>query len=108
MWENPSSTSTQYGIAYSVSGNQGDEIIITNSSGNEIISFTTDSTYGVVFVSTEQIENGETYTLSVNGNSSSSITVTSTISGSASNGMEMPLNGGENMGMPGEGGRRGR
>lgn len=54
----------------------------------------TDSTYGAVFVSSIQIENGETYTLSVNGISSSSITVTGIISGSASNGMRMPKQGG--------------
>lgn len=88
MWESPSSTSTQYGIVFSSSGSSGDEIVITNSSGEEISSFTTDCSYGIVFISTSEIEEGETYTLYVNGSSSSSVTVNSTISGSTSNGMQ--------------------
>ena len=108
MWENPSSTSTQYGIAFSASGSQGDNIVVTDSSGNEIINFIADNTFGEMFVSSAQIENEETYTLSINGTSSSSVTVTSTISGSTSNSMVTPGKGGGNMGMPEQGSGRGR
>ncbi len=110
MWQSPSNSSTQYGILFSASGNQGDEIVITDSSGNEIANFTVDNSYQVIFISSSQIEQGETYTLSVNGSSSSSVTVTSTISGNTSNNMQGGgmQGGGMQGGMQGTPGNNGR
>lgn len=112
MWQNPSTSSTQYGIAFDETGSQGDNITIKDSSGNEIANFTTDNSYGVIFISSSEIENGETYNLYVNGNSSDNVTVMSTISGGVtSNGMNMQ-GGGRNQnggtGMPSQGGGKNR
>lgn len=112
MWQNPSTSSTQYGIAFDETGSQGDNITIKDSSGNEIANFITDNSYGVIFISSSEIENGETYNLYVNGNSSDNVTVTSTISGGVtSNGMNMQ-GGGRNQnggtGMPSQGGGKNR
>ena len=112
MWQTPSTSSTQYGIAFDETGSQGDNITISDDSGNEIANFTTDNSYGVIFISSSEIKNGETYNLYVNGNSQKSVTVTSIISGGVtSNGMNMQGGGkkpNDETGMPSQGGGKNR
>lgn len=62
MAENFGSSSTQGSILQSVSSTSG-EITLTDSDGNELAGFTPSKTYGSVLISTPDIEQGETYTL---------------------------------------------
>ena len=80
MWQNPSNNSTQYSIAYQVSGNADDEISIKDSSGNEIISFKTQMAYGAIVISDSELKKGEAYTLYKNGEEIGSVTVSDIVS----------------------------
>lgn len=69
MWQNPTSDSTQYCLTFQTSGNSGDEIILKDSSGNVIESFTTEKSYGAILISNPDIQKGESYTLYKNNSS---------------------------------------
>lgn len=93
MWQNPSSSSTQYSLTFQTSGSSGDEVVLKDETGNEITSFKTSKTYGVVTISNNKIEKGKTYTLYVNGTSKTSLTANSIITSNSSmsgNGMKQP------------------
>ena len=75
MWQNESTNSTQYALAYKVSGNIGDEVVLRDSSGNLVTSFKTEKTYQGIMISNSKIENGKTYTLYINGSENASLTV---------------------------------
>lgn len=81
MAENFGSSSTQGAILQSVSSTDG-EVILTDSDGNEIISFTPSKTYSSVLISAPDIVQGETYTLTTGG-TSTSIEMTDLIYGQA-------------------------
>lgn len=98
MWQNPTSNSTQYSITYYFSGNADDEIVIKDSSGNEIALFTTEKSYGAIVVSNSNIKHGEVYTMYRNGEEVGSITVDSIVSTYGTS------NGGMNGGMMRQGG----
>lgn len=68
MWQNPSNTSTQYCICFGSSGKVGDKIELKDSNGKTIESFETKKSYGVITISSSELEEGETYTLYINGN----------------------------------------
>lgn len=89
MWQNPTTSSTQYTIAFSKTGSAGDTIELKDSNGNTIVSFTASKAYGMIGISNSNLKQGETYTLYVNGTSYSSQTITSiiTTNGSTSGGM---------------------
>lgn len=88
MWQNPSSNSTQYCLTFGTSGSSGDEVVLKDSNGNEIVSFETYKSYGTVAISNAKIEKGETYTLYINGTSTGSLTASSTVTSNVSaNGM---------------------
>ena len=102
MWQNPSSGSTQYCLTFAISGKSGDEIILKDSSGNEIREFEAEKLYGAILISNNDLKNGETYELYVNGEKSGSLTVTNIINSSSSvsgnSGMQMDMPGGINSG----------
>ena len=87
MWQNPSTNSTQYSLTFSRSGSSGDKIIVKDSSGNEIASFTAEKTYQAVCVSNDKIKQGETYTLYVNYESVSSLEASSIVNSNVTGGM---------------------
>ncbi len=93
MWQNPSNTSTQYILTFQNTGSAGDKVVLKDSSGNEISSFTTSKSYGALSISSSKIQKGETYTLYVNGSSQASLTANSMITSNGAsnqNGMGMP------------------
>ena len=96
MWQTPSTSSSQYSICFGVSGNKGDSIVLKDSTGNEIVNFTTENSYGAITVSSESLKKGETYTLYVNGEEKGSQELTSIVTSNLSN----------SGGMNGQGGMR--
>lgn len=99
MWQNPSSTSTQYSICFGISGDSGDNIVLKDSSGSEIASVNTTKAYGAIVFSSSDLKQGETYSIYVNGSESGSQALTSVVTSNVSGGM----NGGMIQGgMPGE------
>ena len=90
MWQNPSSNSTQNTVTFQSSGNSGDEVVLKDSEGNEIISFKTEKSYSAIAISNSKIETGKSYTLYVNGNSVGTIEASNVVSSnlsSSGNGM---------------------
>ena len=67
MWQNPTTDSTQYSIAFSTTGSSGDKIELKDSNGNIITSFETKKAYGMICISSQELKKGETYTLYKNG-----------------------------------------
>lgn len=91
MWQNPSDNSTQHVLTFQTSGNPGDVVSIKDDSGTEVISFETEKMYGGITVSNENIKQGKTYTLYVNGTSVASLEANNIItsnSGLNNRGME--------------------
>ena len=89
MWQNPSSSSTQYSVAFGVSGKSGDVVVLKDSSNNEIASTTTQNSYNAIVFSNSKIKNGETYTLYVNGTNAGSLTTSSSITSNVSGAGQM-------------------
>lgn len=60
-------SSSEQGVLAINAGNQtsGTEIVITDSNGNEIISYTPDQSFAVVIISSPDIVSGETYTVNI-------------------------------------------
>ena len=85
MWQNPSSDSKQYSIAFSTTGKVGDTIVLKDSDGNEIVSFTAKKAYGMICISNENLTKGKTYTLYVNGVSVGSQEITSIVTSNGNN-----------------------
>ncbi len=93
MIEMPSSNSKQNILVFSTSGNNGDTIVLKDSSGNEVTSFTSENSYQVIIVSNSSIKTGESYNLYVNGTQKAELKVNSTVTSNVTN-----VN---NQGMPG-------
>ncbi|MCD7951048.1 MAG: carbohydrate-binding domain-containing protein [Erysipelotrichaceae bacterium] len=95
MAENFSEDSTQGCIMISISSTTGD-VILQDSSGNTIISYSPTKSYSSVLISTSELSKGSTYTL-ITGNTSTEITLSSLIY-TSSTGMSGGMNGGMNNG----------
>lgn len=116
MWQNPSTNSTQYSLTFGVSGKASDEVVLKNSSGNTIVSFTAQKSYGAILISNANLQKGETYTLYVNGTSAGSITVSSVVNSNGNfggmqggmGGMSSGMQNGNQGQMPNSGQNQGR
>ena len=91
--------STQGVMTVSASGSASDNIELTDSSGKKLLSFTADKAFSCIIISSPEIEEGGTYTVTA-GNSSQSVTMDSLIYGSGS------MGGGSADGMSGRPGNR--
>lgn len=88
MAQNFSNSSTQGVMLVNISmSNSTGDIILKDSNGNEILSYTPSRSYNSVLVSCPEIESGKTYTLTANG-TDTTVEMTSRVYGS-SNGMGM-------------------
>lgn len=81
MAQNFSTSSSQCAMLVSVSGSKNEDITLKDSSGNELLSWTAEKAFSCVVISSPDIKQGETYTVTA-GNSSREITMDSTIYGS--------------------------
>lgn len=79
MWQNPSNNATIYTVAFSNTGKSGDTLILKDSSNQEILNITSNKSYGGILFTSEQIKQGESYTLYVNGTSVQTLTVSDII-----------------------------
>ena len=93
MWQNPSTDSTQYSIAFSNTGSVGDKIELKDSNGNTVASFTATKAYGMICFSNSSLTKGETYTLYVNGTAKASQELTSIVTSNGTSSGSM-MNGG--------------
>ena len=103
-----SDTSTQYSLLYNLTSvcAAGTEVTLTDADGNEILSYTPDKEYQSVVISTSDLEEGATYTLTC-GDQTADIQLTSVVTSNGSSGMGTGMGGdrpskGE-MGGPGQG-----
>ena len=101
MAQNFDSSSTQGVIMVNVDGQEGNtEISLLDSSSTELLSWTAEKQYSSIIISTPEIQQGETYTITA-GTTEQSITMDSLVYGSNAQG-EMPgSNGGERGDMKG-------
>ncbi|MBP2624163.1 carbohydrate-binding domain-containing protein [Streptococcus oricebi] len=95
------SSSTQASVLANVSGNAGSKISITDSSGKEVLSYTALKNFQSVLASSADLKDGETYTIKVDGQST-----TATASLSTQNGNGGPGGGPAGGGNGGPGGRQ--
>lgn len=96
MAMNFSSAENQGAMMVSLSGQPGDEIILADASGNEILSLTAEKSFSSIIVSCPEIRQGESYTLSC-GDESQTVSMDSLLYGSG-NGMGFGRRGGMNFG----------
>ena len=101
MAQNFDSSSTQGVIMVNVDGQEGNtEISLLDSSSTELLSWTAEKQYSSIIISTPEIQQGETYTITA-GTAEQSVTMDSLVYGSNAQG-EMPGNiGGERGDMKG-------
>lgn len=101
MMQGTSSSSTQGGMAIALGNSYegGSEVVITDSNGKEIISYTPSKAFSAIVVSCDELKVGETYTISVNSNKLGTVELSSVSVSNGSGGM-----GGGNPG--GRGGQR--
>ena len=78
------SNSKQASILANVSGSAGDKVTITDSSGKEILSYTAAKNFQSVLASSAAIKDGKSYTITVNGQST---TATASLTTQNANGM---------------------
>lgn len=84
------SNSKQASILANVSGSAGDKVTIIDSSGKEILSYTAAKNFQSVLASSAAIKDGESYTITVNGQST---TATASLTTQNGNGMVGGLGG---------------
>ena len=95
MAQNFDSSSTQGVMMVNVEEQESNtDIVLLNSNGDEILSWTAEKEYSSVIVSSPDIKNGETYTIKA-GTTEQSITMDSLVYGNNSQGERFPGNGGE-------------
>lgn len=89
MMQAASSNSTQGSMALALGGNcqAGTEVVIKDSNGNEIISYTPAKTFSAIIVSCPELEVGETYEIVISGNSLGAVKLSSVSVSNGSNGM---------------------
>ncbi|AXQ78673.1 carbohydrate-binding domain-containing protein [Streptococcus chenjunshii] len=64
-----SGNSTQASIMENIQGSGGSKIVISDSDGNELLSYTASQEFQNILVSTPELEEGQTYTITVDGQS---------------------------------------
>ena len=84
----------------------GTKITILDSSGNEVISYTSLKSFSSIVVSNESFKKGETYTLQLDGNTYSTFTISSVSTTLGNSGMGGGQGGPQN-GQSNYGGRQG-
>lgn len=95
MEQNFDSSSTQGVMMVNVEEQEANtDIVLLNSNGDEILSWTAEKEYSSVIISSPDIKNGETYTIKA-GTAEQSITMDSLVYGNNSQGERFPGNGGE-------------
>lgn len=95
MAQNFDSSSTQGVMMVNVEEQEANtDIVLLNSNGDEILSWTAEKEYSSVIISSPDIKNGETYTIKA-GTAEQSITMDSLVYGNNSQGERFPGNGGE-------------
>lgn len=100
MAQNFDSSSTQGTIMVNIDEQEGNtEISLLDSSSTELLSWTAEKQYSSIIISTPEIQQGETYTITA-GTAEQSVTMDSLVYGSNAQG-EMPGNGGERGDMKG-------
>lgn len=105
MAQNFDSSSTQGTIMVNIDEQEGNtEISLLDSSSTELLSWTAEKQYSSIIISTPEIQQGETYTITA-GTAEQSVTMDSLVYGSNAQG-EMPGNGGERGDMKGGPGNR--
>lgn len=105
MMQAPSSSSSQYSLAFVLSSNCSENSVITikDSSGDEVLNITAKKLYKSVVFSSSKIKKDETYTIYIDGTESGSLTASSitTTNGKTNNmGMPSPNDGGNRPGGP--------
>ena len=96
MAQNFGTSSSQPSMLVSAQGSAGSTISLTDSSGTELVSYTPAKAFSCVVISTPDLEVDETYTLTVDGSSTSielSDTIYTNVSGGFSGGTVMGNNG---------------
>lgn len=100
MAQNFDSSSTQGTIMVNIDEQEGNtEISLLDSSSAELLNWTAEKQYSSIIISTPEIQQGETYTITT-GTAEQSVTMDSLVYGSNAQG-EMPGNGGERGDMKG-------
>ncbi len=82
MAQNFGSTSTQGAMLVNISGSAGSTLKLTDETGKVLIEWTADKSFGCVVLSSPEIVQGKTYTVSV-GNNKTTVTMTSLIYGAS-------------------------
>lgn len=105
MMQAPSSSSSQYSLAFVLSSNCSENSVITikDSSGDEVLNITAKKLYKSVVFSSSKIKKDEAYTIYIDGTESGSLTASSitTTNGKTNNmGMTSPNDGGNRQGEP--------
>ncbi len=80
------SNSKQASILANVSGSAGDKVTITDSSGKEILSYTAAKNFQSVLASSAAIKDGGSYTITVNGQSTTATASRTTQNGNGMGG----------------------
>lgn len=75
MAQMPSSSSAINAVMLSVSG----EVSVLDSAGNTIASYSSTKSYGNLVIASEDLKTNETYTICVNGEATSTVTITDTL-----------------------------
>lgn len=86
MWQDTSTSSTQASVTFSYTGSAGDDIVLKDETGKELISIKTVKSYARILLSSDKLEQGKKYTLYVNGNEVTSKEVTSVVNGEGDSG----------------------
>ena len=82
MAQNFSQGSSQCAALISASGAAGETVEIFDANGNVLFSFTPAKSYSSILVSLEALSVGESYTVSIGGENTATVTLESTITGS--------------------------
>lgn len=86
MAQSFSESSTQHSLLYNLDSSTTGQIELTDASGNVIASFTPDKTYQSVIISTSDLADSETYTLTA-GSQSAQITLSGIVTSNGQTGM---------------------
>lgn len=82
MAQNFSGTSTQCAMLVSAGGAAGETVEILDAGGNVLLSFTPAKAYSSILVSLPELAVGESYTVSIGGETAATVTLDSAVTGS--------------------------